>query len=95
MTMEYGDGLTVKLIASEIVYFLVFRMAMIHQSLASYAKFLVQAARIGNNLYIVLYALEIIYRRLRTHGHVSWNLSKDTVLHPLVGLPDAFVWSGL
>ena len=95
MTMEYGDGLTVKLIASEIVYFLVFRMATIHQSLASYAKSLVQAAKIDDNLCIVLFALEIIYRRLRTHGHMSWNLSRDTLLHPLVSLPNAFVLSAL
>lgn len=90
MTMKHGDNCTPVIIALEIVYFLAFRMAKIHQSLASYARALVQAADMKNNLYVVLYALEIIYRRMKTHGSLAWNVREGNVLHPLVSLCQAF-----
>lgn len=90
MTMKYGDNCTTVIIALEIVYFLAFRMAKIHQSLASYARALIQAADMKNNLYVVLYALEIIYRRMKTHGNLAWNVREGNVLHPLVSLYQAF-----
>ena len=79
-----NDEATSKLILLEMIYFIVFRITTIHETLARQITGWRDSRRTGTSYHIDLYTLEIVYRFLRDRGPLSWNIPDGHVLHPLV-----------
>jgi len=87
--IDLEDELSGKVVALEIVYFIVFRMTETYQSLARCVENLLDTKTINSNPYVVFYALEVVYRCVRKKQHLTWNLPDHHILHPLVSLENS------
>ena len=84
LLVQLNDEVTSKLILLEMIYFIVFKITTIHETLAQRITAWRDSRRTRSSYHIDLYALEIVYRFLRNRGPLSWNIPDGHVLHPLV-----------
>ncbi|MCJ1356839.1 MAG: hypothetical protein MMC33_006835 [Icmadophila ericetorum] len=89
LRVQMSDESTGKLILLELIYFVVFRITTVHETLARRINDWRNKGKNQGSYHIDLYALEIVYQSTRNRGPLAWSIPDGHALHPLQKMVEA------